>query len=46
MGMSDRQFEAYQAELLANLKRALEETPDNKTLKELVERIETQLKRP
>jgi len=46
MGMTDRQFDSYQAELLATLKVALKETPNNQTLKELIERIENQLKRP
>ena len=46
MGMTDRQFDAYQAELLENLKTALELTPDNHLLRKLVERIEGQLQRP
>ena len=45
MGMTDRQFDAYQARLLRSLKRALEESPDNKELKGLIEEIEAELRR-
>ena len=46
MGMTDRQFDSYQARLLRNLKEALKESPDNKILKELIADIESELKRP
>jgi len=46
MGMTDRQFDSYQARLLKILKLALIETPGNKILKELITEIEAELKRP
>jgi len=46
MGMTDRQFDSYQARLLENLKTALKETPNNKILETLVKQIESELKRP
>jgi len=46
MGMTDRQFDAYQARLLALLKAALEESPDSKKLQDLINEIEAELKRP
>ena len=46
MGMTDRQFDAYQAMLLSHLKTALKETPDNKALQALIAMIEAELKRP
>ena len=46
MGMTDRQFDSYQARLLFTLRIALEESPDNKTLKRLIEELEAELKRP
>jgi len=46
MGMTDRQFDSYQARLLENLKTALKETPNNEVLKKLVDQIEAELKRP
>ncbi|MCL1823013.1 MAG: hypothetical protein FWG44_02300 [Oscillospiraceae bacterium] len=46
MGMTDRQFDSYQANLLELLKQALEITPENEKLKALVKRIEAELKRP
>ena len=44
--MTDRQFDSYQARLLKILKIALAETPQNKTLEELINEIEAELKRP
>ena len=46
MGMTDRQFDSYQARLLKILKSALAESPQNKTLQELIAEIEAELKRP
>ena len=49
MGMTDRQFDSYQAQLVRNLKKALkdiEEKGDTTELKELIAEIETELKRP
>jgi len=46
MGMTDRQFDSYQAQLLMNLKIALKESPDNVMLKRIIDRIESELKRP
>ena len=46
MGMTDRQFDSYQARMLKILKTALAESPENETLKELIEEIEAELKRP
>jgi hypothetical protein len=46
MGMTDRQFDSYQARLLKILKEALKASPDNVMLKELVKEIEAELKRP
>ena len=46
MGMTDRQFDSYQANLLELLKEALELSPDNVKLRKLVERMESELKRP
>jgi len=46
MGMTDRQFDAYQETLLMNLKEALKISPDNEKLKEVVTVLERQLKRP
>jgi len=46
MGMTDRQFDSYQANLLEILKTALAESPANETLKRLVARFEAELKRP
>jgi len=46
MGMTDRQFDAYQARLLRNLKTALQLSPDNEELKSLIAEIEQELKRP
>ena len=46
MGMTDRQFDAYQARLLGNLREALEVSPDNEKLKRLIAEIEAELKRP
>ena len=45
MGMTDRQFDSYQARLLDVLKSALLETPDNKVLSKLITDIEAELKR-
>jgi hypothetical protein len=45
MGMTDRQFDSYQARLLEILKEALAD-PTNEKLKRLIEQIETELKRP
>jgi len=46
MGMTDRQFDAYQASLLEHLKDALKISPDNEKLQNLVNQIESELKRP
>jgi len=49
MGMTDRQFDSYQARLLKILKSALEEITekgDSKELVELISEIEAELKRP
>jgi len=46
MGMTDRQFDSYQAKILKILKIALAETPDNETLKEFIAEFEAELKRP
>ena len=46
MGMTDRQFDSYQARLLRILKSALAETPNNKVLESLIDEIESELKRP
>jgi len=46
MGMTDRQFDSYQALLLSVLQEALEETPENKRLQKLIAKIEAELKRP
>jgi len=46
VGMTDRQFDSYQARLLIILKEILEESPDNEKLKNLVRQIEEELKRP
>ena len=43
--MTDRQFDAYQARLLSNLKEALKESPENVRLSELIKEIEAELKR-
>ena len=49
MGMTDRQFDSYQAKLLRSLKRAEEEFKEkgeSKELRELIAEIEAELKRP
>lgn len=46
MGMTDRQFDSYQARLLEHLKIALNETPNNVTLKNLIDQLEAELRRP
>jgi len=49
MGMSDRQFDSYQAKLLRILKRAeqeVEEKGKSKELSDLILEIEAELKRP
>ena len=46
MGMTDRQFDEFLAQMLIILRAALEETPDNKKLKAYIEHLETSLKRP
>ena len=46
MGMTDRQFDSYQARLLGNLKEALKESPDNEKLQTLIAEIESELRRP
>ena len=46
MGMTDRQFDSYQARLLQNLKEILELSPDNPKLQKLIADIEAELKRP
>ena len=52
MGMTDRQFDTYQKSLLRDLKRIKEEVAkltngaESKELRELIQDIEDQLKRP
>ena len=46
MGMTDRQFDEFLAQVVLNLKTALEETPDNKKLQAYIEHLEASLKRP
>ena len=46
MGMTDRQFDSYQARLLDILKEAFALSPDNPKLKKLIQDIEAELKRP
>lgn len=50
MGMTDRQFDSYQSLLLDLLKEAYEEVKENgadsKKLKKLIDKIESELKRP
>jgi len=49
MGMSDRQFDSYKAQLLDNLRDALEEVKENKDpkkLERLVNRLDAELKQP
>ena len=49
MGMTDRQFDSYQAKLLRILKRVdeeIREKGESKELKELIAEIEAELKRP
>ena len=42
--MTNEQFKAYLMRLIWDLKKALEESPDNKTLKELLKSLEETLK--
>ena len=46
MGMTDRQFDAYQTRLLRLLEAALKDSPDNEKLQEIIKDIEAELKRP
>jgi hypothetical protein len=46
MGMTDRQFDVHLLFLIKTLKEALEESPDNKKLKDLIEELEIIMKRP
>jgi len=49
MGMTDRQFDSYQARLLTILKKAIEEIHEKGETKELsglIAEIESELKRP
>lgn len=46
MGMTDRQFDSYQSSLLRSLKEALNETPNNVRLQQLIKEIEAELRRP
>jgi len=46
MGMTDRQFDAYQAKILRILKKISEKSPDNEELKDFINEIEAELKRP
>ena len=46
VGMTDRQFDAFLAQVILNLKNALEETPDNKKLQAYIEHLEASLQRP
>ena len=46
MGMTDRQFDAFRAEMLLTLKAALALNPENEILKNCIAHIESQLKRP
>jgi hypothetical protein len=43
VGMTDMQYKSVLREYLANLRRALEISPDNKIIKEMIERIEQTL---
>jgi hypothetical protein len=43
MGMTDAQWKSYMRSLIAELKRILETCPDNKQLKEMIERLEQDL---
>ena len=44
MGMTNEQFKVFLMSLIADLKRALKESPDNDELKELLSRYEEALK--
>lgn len=49
MGMTDRQFDAYQESLIRNLQKALEEiekSGSTKELEDLIAELRSQLKRP
>ena len=44
MGMTDKQFKAHLVVLIMELKRALESSPDNEKIKELIHNYEEALK--
>ena len=44
MGMTNEQFKVFLMTLIADLKRVLEESPDNKMAQELLQRYEEALK--
>jgi hypothetical protein len=46
MGMTDRQFDSYQALLVQFLKEAQKDSPENEKLNALIARLEAELKRP
>ena len=43
MGMTDKQFSSHLRALIAEIKRALEISPDNKVLQELLTRLQADL---
>ena len=43
MGMTDMQFKAYLRGLVADLERALKESPDNKELLQMLDRLRKDL---
>lgn len=46
MGMTDKQFESYQAKMLKLLKLAFAEAPNAKLLGEIITDLEAELKKP
>ena len=44
MGMTDKQFDAFIRELVANLEKAFEKSPDNEDLKAMIERLKDNLR--
>ena len=44
MGMTDLQFKAYLKEIVSDLKKVIEEAPESKTAKEMLQRYEEVLK--
>ena len=43
MGMSDSQFKAFLREVIRGLEKALEQSPDNQEIKEMLERFKLAL---